>query len=227
MNSAMANIDDQPIRLEAPGPYERAQLPLLRELPLPTPAELGGTFIDVLQRRRSAEVFAPIATNELATWLYYTDSVQAVNSEDPNRQRRYVASFGALHPSHILLGGPEGAWRVYVPERHTLGDISVDAGASKALHARARECFQADRATLVALLGNSDLATHYYLNPLPLMLRDGGVLLGHAAMVAAALGLAFRILGSTGTPILERLMPDLPFTPFATGLSWIGETGAA
>jgi hypothetical protein len=222
----MANIESQPVRLDAPGPYTRVQLPLLRELPLPTPPDLHVGFIDALRRRRSAEVFAPIATDDLAAWLHYTNSVQAVNSEDPNRQRRYVASFGALHPSHILLGSPKGDWCVYVPERHAVGDVRVDAGVAEALRARAQQCFQTHDATLVALLGNFDLGAHYYLNPLSLMLRDAGNLLGHAALVAAGLHLAFRILGITGTPILERLLPDLPFTPFATGLAWLGATGA-
>ena len=59
------------------------------------------------------------------------------------------------------------------------------------------------------------------------MLRDGGVLFGHAALVAAALGLGFRILGSTGTPLLERLVRGLPFRPVATGLAWVGGGGRA
>ena len=221
----MANIDSQPVRLDTPGPYTRAQLHLLWESPLPTPCKLDGFFVDVLERRRSAETFAPIAVGELAACLHYTSALRAVNSEDPNRQRRYVASFGALHPSHILLGSPEGAWSVYVPERHALAGVRVDDDVAAALRTRAQQCFLTRDATLIALLGNVDLAAHYYLNPLPLMLRDAGVLLGHAALVAAALGLAFRILGSTGTPILERLIPDLPFTPFATGLAWLGGRG--
>jgi hypothetical protein len=60
------------------------------------------------------------------------------------------------------------------------------------------------------------------LNPLSLLLRDAGVLLGHAALVAASLGLGFRILGSTGTPFVECLVSGLPFRPVATGLAWVG-----
>ena len=97
----MASIEDEPIRLEAPTPYVLRHLPLRQETPLPSPFELRESVIATLANRHSAEVFTPIATSELATWLHYTTSVQAVNSEDPNRQRRYVASFGALHPAHI------------------------------------------------------------------------------------------------------------------------------
>jgi hypothetical protein len=223
----MANTDAEPIRLEDVGPYVRAQLPFDREVALPNPPTISASFLDVLQLRRSAETFAPIAAEDIGAWLHYTLAIRAVNSDDPNRQRRYVASFGALHPTHILLGDPNGTWRAYVPERHVLGALRVDVASAQALRARAQECFQTHDATLVALLADSDFAAHYYENPLSLMLRDGGVLLGHAALVAAALGLGFRILGGTGSPFAERLVPDLAFRPVATGLAWIGSDRAA
>lgn len=169
----------------------------------------------------------PVSTEALATWLHYTTSVQAINAEDPNRRRRYVASFGALHPAHILLGSPNGSWNAYVPGKHVLGDLETDPATAEALRTKAQECFQARDATLVVLLADLDLAAHYYLNPLSLLLRDGGVLFGHAALVAASLGLEFRILGRTGTPLVERLVRDLPFRPLATGLAWIGGGRAA
>jgi hypothetical protein len=223
----MASIEDEPIRLETPGPYIRRQLPLRHVTPLPPPFELRGSVITALAQRRSAEVFTPISNDELATWLHYTTSVQAVDSEDPNRQRRYVASFGALHPAHIILCSPNGSWNGYVPERHAMGDIHVDPVTAAALRAKAQRCFQTEDATLVALIGDFDLAAHYYLHPLSLMFRDAGGLFGHAALVAAALGLGFRILGSTGSPLVERLVIDLPFRPVATGLAWIGGASAA
>ena len=221
----MASIDE-PIRVEAPGPYIRRQLPLYQETILPSPFQLRESVIAALANRRSAKIFTSISTGELATWLHYTTSVQAVNSEDPNRQRRYVASFGALHPAHIIVGGPNGSWKAYVPERHAIGELHVNSVTAAALRATAQQCFPTDDATLVALVGDFDLAAHYYLNPLSLMLRDAGVLFGHAALVASALGLGFRILGSTGSPLVESLVMDLPFRPVATGLAWIGGASA-
>ena len=50
------------------------------------------------------------------------------------------------------------------------------------------------------------------------MMRDAGVLLGHSALVAAALGLGFRILGSSGSPSSESIVCNLSFRPMATGL---------
>src|SRR6266481_2030174 len=118
----MESTEVEPTRREAPGPYRRPQLLLLREAPLPPPSHLRGSFLAALGERRSAEVFTPIAVHDLSTWLYYTASIQAVNAQDPNRQRRFVASFGALHPTHIVLGQPDDTWTAYVPASHVLGD---------------------------------------------------------------------------------------------------------
>jgi hypothetical protein len=95
------------------------------------------------------------------------------------------------------------------------------------LSARARDCFRTEEGTLIVLLADADLVDHYYLNARSLMLREAGVLLGHGSLVAAALGLGFRILGASGTPLVERLVPDLLFRPAATGLAWIGGASAA
>ena len=218
----MESTEKEPIRLEDPGPYQRAELRFVREVALPPPLQLRGSFLAALSDRRSADVFTPISVQELATWLHYTASIQAVNVEDRNRQQRFVASFGALHPTHIVLAGPDDNWTAYVPAKHGLGQLRVDAEMATSVRARARECFQTEAATLIVLLTDADLVAHYYINAQSLILREAGVLLGHGSLVAAALGLGFRILGDRGTPLVERLVPDLQFTPAATGLAWIG-----
>jgi hypothetical protein len=185
----MASIEGEPVRIETPGPYMRSQLSVLCESLLPPPLEIPGSFMAALSRRRSAEVVTPISADSLATWLHSTSSIHAINTEDANRQRRYVASFGALHSTHVLLGDPSGSWNVYIPERRALGDLQIDTVVAAELRTKALQYFHAPDATLVALIGNSDLAAHYYLDPLSLKLRDAGVLFGHAALVAAALGL--------------------------------------
>jgi len=218
----MESTEKEPIRLENPGPYQRAELPFVREVALPPPLQLRSSFFAALAERRSTGVFAPIAIQELATWLHYSASIQAVNSEDRNRQHRFVPSFGALHPTHIVLAGPDDIWSAYVPARHALGQLRVDAAMATRLRAIARDCFCTDEATLIVLLTDADLVDHYYLNAQSLILRDAGVLLGHGSLVAAASGLGFRILGACGTPFVERLVLDVAFRPAATGLAWIG-----
>ena len=218
----MESTEKEPIRLENPGPYQRAELSFIREIPLPPAQQLRGSFFAALAERRSPDVFTPIAIQELATWLHYTASVQAINVQDRNRQKRFVASFGALHPTHIVLGGRDDRWTAYVPAKRVLGELRVDATTAASLRARAREYFHTENATLIVLLTDADIVDHYYLHARSLMLRDAGVLLGHGSLVAAASGLGFRILGACGTPFVERLVLDVAFRPAATGLAWIG-----
>jgi hypothetical protein len=218
----MASIDDEPSRLDVPGGKTRSPIPAVAVAPLPKPASIRASFLLALAERRSAERFTPVPLSDLATWLYYCASVQSVHADDPNRQRRFVASFGALHPAHIVLGSPSGNWSAYLPERHALGELAIHEEASRRLRAKAMELFEAPEATLVALVSDVDLVSSYYEGAFGLMLRDAGVLLGHAALVAAGLGLGFRILGSRGSSALEDLIRDPPFTPLAAGLAWIG-----
>lgn len=219
----MTITDEEPIRLDGSVWSKRIPLPVTRKTALPKPAPIRTSFLLALAERRSAEHFMPIPVSDLATWLYYCASVQSIHSDDPNRQRRFVGSMGALHPAHIILGSPNGQWSAYLSEEHALGDLMVDAEAASQLRARAIQLFGSCEATLVALISDRDLVGSYYANASALILRDASVLLGHAALVAAALGLAFRILGSTGTSSLENVVSNLPFRPMASGLAWIGK----
>lgn len=218
----MANTDYDAVRLSIPGNYCRQELPIVSETPLPMPSRIDTSFVVALTQRRSADAFKLVPFAELGAWLYYTASIQAFNSDDHNRQRRFVGSFGALHPAHIVLGTPDGIWNTYLPDKHALGQIDVDVAVGTKLRGRAQEYFYTDTATLIVLVSDMELSSNYYENPEKLVLRDASVLLGHSALVAAAIGLGFRVLGGTGTPFAEDLIRAIPFTPVATGLAWVG-----
>jgi len=111
---------------------------------------------------------------------------------------------------------------VYLPGRHALGLLDVDQHAADLVRKNAEECHPGRGAFLIVLLADLDLAESYYANPLQLLLRDGGVLLGHASLVAAALDLGFRILGSAGGNIVSSLVPGMAFRSAGTGLAWLG-----
>lgn len=215
----MGNIEQEPIRLANPGSVKRHRLPIVGRVALPEPRAISASFVLSLARRRSAEKFVAIDLADLATWLYYCSSVQAVHSNDANRQRRFVPSFGALHPAHILLARPGGKWFTYIAEEHSLGEVTVLTEDAARLRKSALQLFEAPEATLVALLSDLDLATNYYENVSSLVLRDAGVLFGHASLVAAALGISFRILGLMGN---GQIIRGLPFGTMASGLAWIG-----
>lgn len=217
----MANTNEDPVRRNAAWPYKRTELPIRRAVPLPQ-LSLTSSFDTALHRRRSADVFGPISAAELGTLLKFTAGVQATNLTDSNRQRRYVASFGALHPAHILVGTTSNVWSAYLPDRHALGLLDTDANAASVLRQQAEACHPGADAILIALLADLDLADSYYINPYQLLLRDAGVFFGHASLVAAAIDLPFRILGTVASPSAERLIPALSFRSGGTGLAWVG-----
>jgi hypothetical protein len=218
----MANIDDGPVRLTPVTPLRRRAVPVMDKVHLEQPEKLSSSFVDALVARRSAEQFAEITLSDLSTWLYYLASIQALQASDRNRQRRFVGSFGALHPAHILLGMPDHNWFAYLPGEHSVGRLRVNVEAATELRTNAMQFYSAESAIMVALLCDTDLVATYYSNASELILRDAGVLLGHAALVASAVGIAFRILGTTGANSLERLVCDLPFSSRSVGLALVG-----
>jgi len=218
----MANIDAEPIRLAPVAPARRCQIPVIQKILLGEPKQISTKFTDALRARRSAENFGTISPEDLSTWLYYAASIQSVQTSDTNRQRRFVGSFGALHPAHILLGTPEQRWFTYVSAEHSLGELSVHSEISSALRAKAMQFYCAENATIVGLLCDVDLVNTYYGNASDLVMRDAGVLLGHASLVASSVEIAFRILGATGSGLMERLVCNLPFTPLSVGMALVG-----
>lgn len=218
----MTNIDREPSRREHVTSRCRLIFPYHPKTALPRPGRISTSFAAALSLRRSANEFVPIEASDLSTWLHYSASVQAHNASDPNRQQRFVPSFGALHPAHILVGSPTGKWSVYLPNEHALGGLMVNEAIAFKLRRKATELFNTAHASLIALVSDSDFVAGYYDDALGLMLRDGGVLLGHASLVASALGLGFRILGCVGKGMSDKLVRNVPFRGTAVGLAWIG-----
>lgn len=218
----MANTDREPARLDPKSPPGRRSLPIIQTIRLCEASRIPMPFDVVLGRRRSAEQFGAATFGDLSTWLYYVGAVQSVQVGDANRQRRFVSSFGALHPAHILIGMSDHTWYAYLPREHSMGQLSVDPQTAKELREKAMRFYNAETATVVALLCDIDLVANYYKNAGELILRDAGVLFGHAALVASAVGLPFRILGTTGSGELEALVCDLPFRAASVGLALVG-----
>jgi hypothetical protein len=218
----MESIDKDPIRSEKPGQYHRRSLPYQGVTKLPQPIDSLLRFPEVLKRRRSADSFPPIIDASLGNFLYGVASVQRFNSSDTNQQRRYVASMGALHPAHLVIYRPERGWFAYLPNSHALGSVRVNPDSAHAVRGLIRQHHSSETATVLCLLSDCELAANYYENYESLLLRDAGVLLGHASLVAAAYSLAFRILGRTGVRATETLIQELPFKALASGLALLG-----
>jgi len=221
----MENIEGETIRLETPGCYRRRPVPCQGIVELPQPSVSPFLFSDVLKRRRSADSFLPLSKEGLSNFLHDVASLQQLDLSDGNRQRRYVASMGALHPAHLLLYRPRKGWFAYLPERHALGVLAVNQDSATAVRDIVREHHPSETATVLCLLSDCELAGNYYEHYVSLLFKDAGVLLGHASLVAAAHNLAFRILGRNGIKAANALIPGLPFKSLASGLALLGRAG--
>lgn len=221
----MENIEGETIRLEKPGCYRRRPVPCQGIVDLPQPSVSPFLFSDVLNRRRSADSFLPLSEEGLSNFLHDVASLRQLDLADANRQRRYVASMGALHPTHLLLYRPRKGWFAYLPERHALGVLAVNQDSATAVRDIVREHHPSETATVLCLLSDCELAGNYYEHYVSLLLKDAGVLLGHASLVAAAHNLAFRILGRNGIKAVNALIPGLPFNSLASGLALLGQAG--
>ncbi len=210
------------IRRPQPGKYERRSLPILSSIPLPAPHTSDCSFATALEKRVSAESFGWPTNEELSDFLNAVSGIRFVDRNDHNRQKRCVASMGALHPAHFLVYRPTAGWQVHIPDEHSLGQLSVNETNSKQLLNLVDEHLPGHRAAVICLLSDCDLAENYYEHYAPLLFRDAGVLMGHAALVASAHGLPFRILGRTGTNIAESLIRGVSFRLLATGLALLG-----
>lgn len=214
------------IRRPQPGKYERQSLPILSSTPLPSPHPSDYSFATALEKRISADSFGSPTNEELSDFLNDVSGIRFVDREDRNRQKRCVASMGALHPAHLLVYRLTAGWQVYMPEEHSLGQLSVNETNSKRLLDLVDEHRPGHQAAIICLLSDCDLVENYYENYTPLLFRDAGVLMGHAALVASAYGLPFRILGRTGTDIAESLIRGVSFRVLATGLALLGSKAA-
>lgn len=221
----MENIESETVRLEKSGNYQRRSLPSQKVVHLPQPSHSSLLFSEALRRRRSADFFLRLSDEGLSNFLYDVASLQQLNSSDRNRQKRYVPSMGALHPAHVLLYRPGNGWFVYLPECHALGLLNVNVDAATKVRNIVSEHYPSESATLICLLSDCELAANYYQHYISLLLKDAGVLLGHASLVAAAHNLAFRILGRNGLHAVDTLVPDLPFKSLPSGLALLGEGG--
>lgn len=219
------NTEDA-IRRPQPGKYERQSLPILSLTPLPAPHAANCAFATALEERVSGDSFGLPTNEELSDFLNDVSGIRFVDRDDHNRQKRCVASMGALHPAHFLVYRPTAGWQVYIPEEHSLGQLSVNKVNSERLLNLVEEHLPDQQAAVVCLLSDCDLVANYYENYAPLLFRDAGVLMGHAALVASAHGLPFRILGRTGTDIAESLVRGVSFRLLATGLALLGSKAA-
>lgn len=169
----------------------------------------GGSFIDVLTRRRSVRSYGPLAADQL---LRVLDLVFALHRSEPaddggTRRFRPVPSAGARHPlvPLILVDNVDrldaGMWRLD-PDARQLHLVSADDALTRPWRAACDAgTFETRPPAIVVLAAKFDATLARYPMGSALVWRDAGVALGALHLAATYIGLASCILGTAG--ILE------------------------
>ena len=155
---------DEVIRRSPPGGYIRRQLPVVSSVQLPPPISSSRSFAAAINGRESAGTFSPPTMTELSSFLHYVAGIRCIDANDANRQKRFVASMGALHPTHILVHLPNVGWRAYLPEEHALGRLEANEESSAQLIELVEQHLPGHHAAILCLLSDCDLAANYYDN---------------------------------------------------------------
>lgn len=176
-------------------------------LPAAEAETTGGSFTNVLARRRSVRTYGPLTAGQLARLLDLVFALQRSVPADDGGTRRYrpVPSAGARHALAPLVlienvGGLDaGLWRFdsdvrqfhfITPAGDTLTPpwrAACDAGT-----------FETRPPAIVVLAAKFDATLARYPAGSALVWRDAGVALGTLHLAATELGLASCILGTAG-----------------------------
>lgn len=202
------NLQD-PLPRERQQPYEPISWPDEEFVKLPIPVSMSGkTFGEVLEQRRTIRKFASADTSDLAHFFWNTARIQGTLGSSLGfvQTFRPVASAGAVHPIHILVKRPESLqWCRYDPSMHAMIALPTFANALSDVDEKIGSVVDASNATILIYVAEPGMTAAKYQNETSLIWRDAGALLGHSALVAADMGLAYCPLGLSGHVWAERL----------------------
>lgn len=176
---------------------------------LPPPSLLPTVeFADVIAARRSRTDFGRLSQEALSKLLWLSCRVQQTGTRVLGfpLTRRPVSSAGAIHPIHLLIHHPEdhGLLR-YVPESHAVVEVAGNTPDVDEIRHTINQIVFATNATILFFVAEPGKTAAKYENAFSLIWRDAGVLLGHLALVAQAVGLHFCAIGKTGDPWASSL----------------------
>lgn len=210
-----------PIDLGSPHPkqiradIEKVVFNVIDKHYLPRPATpIERDFFSVVASRCSRRDYLPLRDESLANLLWYSAHPRSVKKDDQGHeiQFRPAPSAGGLHPIELIIIHPsQSQWLPYVyePKAHCLCQFSVGDGALDSFAFEVEEVLPIQQGTIIWLAADFNKTQSKYNHAESLVWRDAGVLIGHMALVAEALSLAFCPLGITGEPSLsECILPS-------------------
>lgn len=206
-----------------PAPYAPFPWPVASSIPLPLPMPVAADVFAALSRRRSADAFNSPTLTDISALLWHVCRTQQ-RTPSPygfDQEWRPVPSAGAIHPVHVLMtGGPLQQLVRYEPRLHQCDVLEDGQGVAGALKAKAFEIVPALDAVVIAFIAEPGRTDAKYHQPESLVWRDAGVLQGMLALTAESLGLAFRLLGSTGDASIRSLSQQGQLT--GVGMALLG-----
>lgn len=198
-----------PIPRSVPGLYNPIQWAAkeCRSLAVPDDEALA-SIAATLDTRHSQRIFAPIPEALLGALLWHAARTKE-SAPSPlgfQIEHRPTPSAGAIHPIHLLIQlSAEGSWARYNPQEHSLDLLVKSDSLLQPLVDRSEQVVPRGGGHLILFVAEPGKTAAKYENPESLIWRDAGVLQGSLALVAAALGLNFCLLGITGNPWVTQL----------------------
>ena len=161
-----------------------------------------------LDSRHSQRTFAPICEARLGALLWHTARTKE-SAPSPlgfQIEHRPTPSAGAIHPIHLVIQlANEGNWARYNPQEHSLDLLAQSDSLLQPLVDCSEQVMPRGGGHLILFVAEPGKTAAKYENPESLIWRDAGILQGSLALVAAALGLNYCLLGITGNPWVTQL----------------------
>lgn len=166
----------------------------------------GGSFIDVLARRRSVRTYGPLTAGQLVRLLDLVFALQRSAPADDGGTRRFrpVPSAGARQPLAPLVlvenvdSLAAGLWRLDPDARQLHLITTADTLTRPWRYACDAGTFETRPPAIIVLAAKFDATLARYPAGSTLVWRDAGVALGALHLAATDLGLASCILGTAG-----------------------------
>lgn len=205
----MWTLEADPSPRSAPYPYNPVEWDIRgrRSLPIPDDAELA-PMAAALDARRSERTFASVSETLMGALLWHAARTKESAPLPLGLQieHRPAPSAGAIHPVHLIIQlKDEGSWARYNPQEHSLDLLAKSGKPLQPLVEHSEQVVRRGGGHLMLFVAEPGKTIAKYENAESLIWRDAGVLQGSVALVAAALGLHYCLLGITGNPWVAQL----------------------
>lgn len=177
--------------------------------PLPVCGEEAlASMESTLEARHSERAFAPVHETLLGALLWHAARTKetALSPLGFQIEHRLTPSAGAIHPVHLVIQlQDEEGWARYSPQGHSLDLLATGDRFLQPLADHSEQLVPRSGGRLILFVAEPGMTAAKYENPESLIWRDAGILQGTLALVAAALGLNYCLLGITGNPWVTKL----------------------